>query len=76
LFNLDLPLGFQFLFASVIGLIGQIGDLAESKIKREFNVKDSSALLPGHGGVLDRFDSILFVYPTITLIIVLLAISG
>jgi phosphatidate cytidylyltransferase len=76
LFNLDLPLGFQFLFASVIGIIGQIGDLAESKIKREFNVKDSSALFPGHGGVLDRFDSILFVYSTITLIIVLLAISG
>jgi len=76
LFNLDLPLSFQFLFASVIGIIGQVGDLAESKIKREFNVKDSSSLLPGHGGILDRFDSILSVYPTTTIIILLLTITG
>lgn len=75
LFNLGLSLVFQFLFASIVGVIGQIGDLAESRVKREFNVKDSSKLLPGHGGILDRFDSILFVFPSIVLIIILLALS-
>lgn len=60
-------LGFTFagavLFGIIVSVAGQTGDLAESLLKREAGVKDSSTLLPGHGGILDRFDSLLFVLP-------------
>ena len=51
------------MLAFTTGIIGQIGDFSESKIKREAGVKDSSNLLPGHGGALDRFDSLMFAAP-------------
>lgn len=52
-----------FLMGCVLGYVGQAGDLLESALKRNAQVKDSGSLIPGHGGILDRVDSILLISP-------------
>ena len=58
--------GFTFACACAIGaVISQIGDLAASAIKRNHDIKDYGNLIPGHGGIMDRFDSMIFTAPAI-----------
>ena len=60
------------LIGAVGGAISQIGDLAASAIKRYHNIKDYGKLIPGHGGILDRFDSVIFTAPIIYYLAVML----
>ncbi len=54
---------YTVVFFTIVACCSQVGDLAQSKLKRQFDIKDSSTLIPGHGGAYDRVDSLLFVAP-------------
>ena len=54
----------------ILSMFGQLGDLVESGFKRHFGVKDSGRILPGHGGILDRFDSFMFVLPLLNILLI------
>ena len=62
-FFADLPLRHVIATSLLVGIFGQLGDLAESMLKRAAEVKESSNLIPGHGGLLDRIDSLLVAFP-------------
>ena len=69
-------LGSAILLALVASVVGPLGDLCESLVKRDLGLKDMGSVLPGHGGVLDRFDAILFVLPAAYYLVELLNLAG
>ena len=74
--QLGLTVGAAVLFGVVISVAAQLGDLAESLLKREAGVKDSSRLLPGHGGILDRLDAMIFTLPVAYVLFGWLLVAG
>ncbi len=70
-----LALHHAIILGVIVGVFGQLGDLVESRFKRDVDVKDSSAVIPGHGGVYDRFDSLVFLSPIVYLYIDFIVLS-
>jgi phosphatidate cytidylyltransferase len=64
----ELSVTYRLVVATVVALFGPLGDLAESMLKRSVGVKDSGRIMPGHGGLLDRFDAFLFILPVLALL--------
>tara|TARA_B100000475_G_scaffold66753_1_gene47488 strand:- start:3714 stop:4538 length:825 start_codon:yes stop_codon:yes gene_type:complete len=65
--NESMDTSYWLIIAIIVSIFGTLGDLIESKFKRESNVKDSGNIIPGHGGMLDRLDSVIFASPYIYL---------
>ncbi len=74
--NFPVGYGGAVILAIAIGALSQVGDLAESALKRAAEVKDSGVFLPGHGGILDRFDGVLLTLPATFLVLSLLGMIG
>ena len=68
-FLLDSSMGGGALMATLVGIAAQIGDLFESWVKRRWKTKDSGRLIPGHGGIMDRLDSLATAAPVFALIV-------
>lgn len=69
--GVSMSIGLALLFGVITGMAGVLGDLAESRIKRNSGFKDSGVIMPGHGGLLDRCDSLFFVLSTSALLLIL-----
>jgi phosphatidate cytidylyltransferase len=72
---LGFPLGETFLLSLIVGIFAPLGDLVESILKRSCGIKDSGNFFPGHGGVLDRCDSLMFSVPLSYYFITLVMLS-
>ncbi len=75
-FNSSLQVGYWILASFIVSIMGTLGDLVESMIKRSVDIKDSGSFLPGHGGVLDRFDAVIFAAPIMVTFLFLLSFFG
>ncbi|UOQ54243.1 phosphatidate cytidylyltransferase [Hymenobacter cellulosivorans] len=64
----DLSLPYRLVAAGTVAVFGPLGDLAESMLKRSVDIKDSGTIMPGHGGLLDRFDAFLFILPVLAVL--------
>lgn len=71
-FNVEFSYVYSILISVVLSIIGQIGDISASSIKRYVGIKDFSNLIPGHGGMLDRIDSVIFIAPFAYMLLVLI----
>ena len=65
----ELPVGRAVALGAVVAVVATVGDLAESAVKRSLGVKDLGRLLPGHGGMMDRVDAMLFTLPVAHLVL-------
>src|SRR5690625_4754030 len=68
IYPFEFSMGYVIFITITISIVGQLGDLVASAIKRHYDIKDFGKLFPGHGGVLDRVDSLLFVFIVLHLI--------